>query len=61
MQDLMVINFTRIIVILMSESILSQRIINDWNNLHSDNIESPDVASFKFKLDVAIFAEFRTF
>ena len=37
-QDLMVINFTRIIVILMS-------CINDWNNLFRDIIESPDVAT----------------
>ena len=53
-QDLMVINFTRIIVTLMSESsyTFSQRIINDWNNLPRDIIESPDVASFKSQLDV---------
>ena len=40
-QDLMVINFTRI-----------NAIINDWNNLSRDIIESPNLASFKSKLDV---------
>ena len=30
----------------------SQRIINDWNNLPRDIIQSPDVVSFKSKLDV---------
>ena len=54
LQDLMGINFisTSATYVNCRKYFFSQQIINDWNKLPCDIIESPNIGTFKSKLDV---------